>query len=93
MKNVNTGVLVLGLSILHIWLGRIESVYSYVLPLVGGLILASHLGSIKDWAKGFMIGTGEKDEFGKEIKRINAFKVVFVGFTLWLYFCSFVDRG
>lgn len=93
MKSVITGLLFLGLTILHIWMGRNELAISYFTPLVGALLFAAFEGDIKDWAKGIYIRTGELDENGFPVKRINKFKVLFIMMALWLYFVSFVDRG
>ena len=90
-----TGVLFIGLVILHIWLGRIDAPISYFSPLLGALLFASYVGNIKDWAKPLYIpeecalcAEGEKPP-----KRINAFKVLFIMMPLGLYFASFADRG
>ena len=90
-----TGVLFIGLVILHIWLGRIDAPISYFSPLLGALLFASYVGNIKDWAKPLYIpeecalcAEGEKPP-----KRINAFKVLFIMMALGLYFASFADRG
>lgn len=93
MKSVITGLLFLGLSILHMWLARNEAGISYFTPLLGALLFAAHEGDIKDWAKGFYIPTGTLDEYGKPAKRINKFKVLFLMMAAWLYFVSFIDRG
>lgn len=93
MKAFITAVLFLGLTILHIWLARNESPLSYFTPLLGALVFAAFQGDIRDWAKGIYIRTGELDENGSPIKRINKFKVLFIMLGLWLYFVSFYDRG
>lgn len=93
MKEFITGVLFLALTILHIYLSRIESSLSFFLPLVGALVFAAFQGDIKDWAKGIYIRTGDLDENGMPVKRINKFKVLFIMMAIWLYFVSFVDRG
>lgn len=89
------GILFLGLFILHIWLGRIESAISYVSPLFGALLFASYVGDLKDWNKPLyivdncaLVANGQKPP-----KRINKFKVLFVMMALGLYFASFADRG
>lgn len=90
-----TGVLFLGLFILHIWLGRIEAAISYISPLFGALLFASYVGDIKDWAKPLYIPEecALCVEGQKPPKRINKFKVLFIMMALGLYFASFADRG
>lgn len=93
MKQFVIAALFLSISMLHIWFARIEWGYTLISPLFGALLFAALVGDIKDWAKGFRISTGELDDEGKEIKRLNVFKIVFIVFALWLYFCSYTDRG
>jgi hypothetical protein len=93
MKAFITAILLLGLTILHIWMGRNELSYSYFTPLLGALLFAAYQGDIKDWNKGIFIPTGVLDEFRNPIKRVNKFKVLFIMMALWLYFASFYDRG
>jgi hypothetical protein len=87
MKSLGTAVLFLGLVILHIWMGRIESPISYVSPLFGGLLLGAYVWGLSGWNKPFVT----KDPEGKLIP--NGLKVTFVLVTFFLYICSFVDRG
>lgn len=89
MKNVITGVLVLGLAILHIWLGRIESPISYVSPILASFLFATYVGGFKGWSEPF--STPDPVQLGT--KRANLTKGLFVLMTLALYGCSFIDRG
>jgi hypothetical protein len=81
-------MLFLFFTILHVYLNRLESYWSWILPIPSGLIFAGACfgfdGIGKPW-------TWETDQEG--VRAVNGFKVCWLMMAVALYVIGFLDRG
>ena len=88
LQNFVIVLLFLFIAFLHVYLNRIESVFSWILPIPSGLLFAGACfgfdGFYKPW-------TWQTDQEG--VPGVNGFKVTWAMMAFAMYVIGFLDRG